>query len=675
MGGKHFKRSWAFAIILSLSNSYCLADENPTFDLDQVVVTATRNEEKIKDVAASVSVITSADIEKSGATNIAEVLKKVSGLFVVDLYGNGNDVRIGLRGFQGVNANQNIQLQIDGIPANDQSQGFSVALSNINLDNIDRIEVVRGPGSALYGSNSMGGVINIITKKGGLDSKTTLTVNSGSFNSRDYAFSRSGQENNLSYALTYRQQEGDGYRRNSDYDNKLFHSRFDIDLGKSQTIELLFDHSDRYFGLPGTLTQDEYDRNPRIASTPDDYRKVKEDRIAIVHNAEIGPDVSLNNKIFYSKVKQNIRMDYDIPPRNEYVYHLNDSDGKTLGIESQLNFKQQIGRTEHAFIAGILYKKEELARDYFYEVMGVARPTSNNTLERRTTAFFVQDHFDLSRQASVTLGLRRDNFDYDYSDHKNTHNNYSSSTDALSPKLAVNYKISDKTSAYASIAKAFKPPSNPKLLFTDKLEPEKAWNYEIGLKSSPNEKVNYSLAVYRMNIENLIVLNPVDLFSSLNAGKGHHQGVEFEIEHMLDANWSAVLNYSYTQAKYDKYSYEDDYGAFHIADGKKIEEVPKQMVVAGLRYDDRRKFQGNLSLRWLDKQYMDPMNTAQLPSYAVVDLGLKNKLDSHMTLSLSILNLFDKKYAENAHFNSDIREYGYLPANGRSVWLGLTHQF
>lgn len=672
------KLAMALTIGLSLSYAECsvyAAEQAPSFDLDQIVITATRSEEKLKDVPASVSVITAEDMEKSGANNAADVLKKVTGLFVVDLYGNGNDTRIGLRGFQGVNANQNIQIQIDGIAVNDQGQGINTVLGNINLDNIEKIEIIKGPASALYGANSIGGVINIITKKGGPDGKTTITVQGGSFNGRDYAMTHAGQDKNICYSLAYRVQNGDGYRRHSDYDDKLFHARFDVDLGSKKDLEVLVDHSDRYFSLPGTLTQAEYDLDPRITSTPDDYRKVKEDRIAAIYNAQISPNLNLTNKIFYSNMKQQIRMDFDVPPRNEFIYHLNDSDGKTYGMETQINMKKKAGDTEHDITAGLLYKKEELTKDYFFEFLGVPGATKNNTLDRTTKALFMQDQIHVSLRATLSLGMRYDYFDFNYKDNKNSSNNYTSSTHAMSPKIALNYKISGRTSAYASIAKAFKPPGDPKLLYTDQLKPEEAWNYEIGIKSSPTNKMSYSLAIYRMNIDNLIVLDPVDLVSSKNAGKAHHQGVEFESEYQISSKWSAVFNYSYTQARYDKYSYEDDYGVFHVADGKTIEEVPKQMIVTGLCYDDHRKLQGNLYLRWVDKQYMDPMNKAQLPSYAVVDVGLKKKLQDNMTVSLNVYNLFDKKYAENAHYNSDLNEYGYLPASGRSIWAGLSYQF
>lgn len=670
-----YRKVLSLSIGLSLTLPiYCLANETPSFDLEQVVVTATRTEAKMKDVPASVSIVTAKEIKESGANNMGDVLKKVNGLFIVDLYGNGSDIRIGLRGFQGVNANQNVQVQMDGIPVNDQGQFVNTALGNINLDNVERIEVVRGPASALYGSNSIGGVINIITKKGSLDGKTTTTVKTGSYKGWDYAVGHSGQQNNLSYSFTYRGQQGDGYRKNSDYDNKLFHSRFDVDLGDKNNIELIVDHNKRDFGYPGTLTQAEYNRDPRRASTPYDRKSIKEDRIAAIYKAQIEPNVSLTNKIFYSKVNQNQRFDLDIPPKNEFIFHLTDSEGKTYGMESQVNFKTNLWGNEHDIIAGVLYKKEKLIKDFFYEVVGVPGATKNNTLDRKTTAFYVQDQLKVSSRTSLTIGLRHDKFDFDYSDHKNSSQNYSTSTDAWSPKMALNYKISEKTSAYASISRAFKPPSDPKLIYSNRLEPEKAWNYEVGVKSSPTKKISYSLAGYRMNIDNLVVLDPVDLVSNRNAGEAHHQGIEFETEYQMDSRWSAVLNYNYVQAKYDKYSYEDDYGNLQIANGKHIEEVPRQMLVTGLRYDDKQKFQGNLSLRWVDKQYMDAMNTAELPSYAVVDVGMRQKLDKDTILSLNVYNLFDKKYAENAHYNSDLREYGYLPANGRSIWVGLSRQ-
>jgi len=651
------------------------AEKEISFDLEQIVVTATKTEKKVKDVPASVSVVTAEEIEKSGANNLADVLKKVNGLFVVDLYGNGNDTRIGLRGFQGVNANQNVQVQVDGISVNDQGQNIATALGNINVASVERIEVIKGPASALYGANSIGGVVNIITKKGEGKGKTTVTAKGGSFSGKDYLLTNSGADNNLAYQFSYRKQDGDGYRKNSDYDDKLLHSRLDFNLSDKSSLELLLDHSDRHFRMPGTLTQAQYDLDPRIASTPDDYRNVKENRFAAIHKSQITNDATLTNKFFYSKIDQQIRMDFDVPPKNDWIYHLPKSEGKTFGVESQINLKKQISGVNHEFITGVLYKKEELSKDYFNVIGGVQGSLKSNTLDRTTKALFLQDEIECSSRITMSAGLRYDKFDFDYEDHKNSNKNYKSSTNSFSPKIALNYKVSEKTNAYCSIAKAFKPPSDPKLLYTNNLEPEEAWNYEVGVKSSPNARLNYSLALYRMNIDNLVVLDPIDLVSSRNAGKAHHQGVELESEYLINQRVSAILNYSYMQAKYDKYSYEDDYGNLQIADKKNIEEVPKQMFITGLRYDDQRGLQANLDLRWVDKQYMDAMNKASLPSYSVVDMGLRKKIKDNVTASLNIFNLFDKKYAENAHYNTDVKEYGYLPANGRTTWAGISVEF
>lgn len=532
------KKSLALVLTAGVIGLSCpwagAAEQELSFDLEQVVVTATKTEKKLKDVPASVSVVTAEEIKKSGANNLADVLKKVSGLFVVDLYGSGSNTTIGLRGFQGVNANQNVQLQVDGIAVNDQEQKIGIALGNLVPESIERIEIIKGPASALYGSNSIGGVVNIITKKGTGEGKTIINSKSGSFNARDYLVNHSGQDQNFAYQISYRNQEGDGYRQNNGYDKKLFHSRLDFALTENSSLELLIDGGERSFRLPGTLTQAQYDQDPRITSTPDDYREVKENRLAAIYKTEVNPEVSLTNKIFYNKVNQKIRMDYDIPPKNEYIYHLTNSDGKTFGMESQVNVKKNISGVNHELIFGVLYKKEELSKDSYEEVMSVPGAPRSNTLDRTTKALFLQDEIECSPRVNLSAGLRYDKFQFDYQDHKNSNKNYKSKTDALSPKLALNYKVSEQTNAYISIAKAFKPPSNPKMIFTDKLEPEEAWNYELGLKSAPSKNFNYSLALYRMNIDNLIVLDPVDLVSNRNAGKAYHQGVELEAQYLIN---------------------------------------------------------------------------------------------------------------------------------------------
>ena len=201
--------------LLVCSSAFAVETEEPSVMLGEVVVTATRLTEELSNVPANVTVVTAEQIAQSPAQNIPELLRRVSGVLVNDISGNGRTYTVDLRGF-GETASLNTLVLVDGRRIN-QADLSGVDWTLIPKDRVERIEIVRGGrGSVLYGDNATGGVINIITKKGTPKLKGTANALAGSYQTFQGGGAMSGTVRDLSINVNGNYRSSDGYRDNSD---------------------------------------------------------------------------------------------------------------------------------------------------------------------------------------------------------------------------------------------------------------------------------------------------------------------------------------------------------------------------------------------------------------------------------------------------------------------------
>ena len=216
--------------------------------LKEMVVTATRTEKEQQDVTQSVTVITAEDIKKSGATTAAAVIERTSGVEVNDYGARGSLNNISIRG-----ANyQQVLVLLDGRRMNSASAGgFDMSNLPVLVDDIDRIEIVRGPSSALYGSDAVGGVVNIITKKT-TTAETSITGEAGSHGYQSVGVANANKLDKFSYALSAGKEKSDGFRDNSKLDKTLVGARFGYELTQDSSLEMSADYLEKQIGVPGS---------------------------------------------------------------------------------------------------------------------------------------------------------------------------------------------------------------------------------------------------------------------------------------------------------------------------------------------------------------------------------------------------------------------------------------
>lgn len=532
------------------------AEELQEYTLDQMVVTATRTEKKIIDVPASVEVITAKDLEKSGAAYVDDALKKVTGIAVSRTGGLANSKPVVT--LRGVKSGSDVLVLVDGQPMVNAYSGI-VNWNDIPVESIEKIEVVKGPGSAIYGSNAMAGVINITTKDSEkMHAKTSLTY--GTNHTWIKKVNVGDKVGKFGYDLYYQGTDshtysdmatasvkngvgtpnGDGYKvvSNSkgngqqaivgkkgnkiwDEDNYKGKLTYKFDDSKTLSIgymktknEYSYDYAshENWVGKIGTIYTPENKQFSVSKSTFDGapggideriYTVSYSDKEAKLHvNAGLTDNRSWNGGWFSGGTYKNDLSQYD-------------SKRYTMGVTKEA----QLSNNDNA-VFGVQYQHDKMNK---VKLKRTDLKTISQAGEGKTDMYgiFFQDEHKFNDKVSLIGALRYDHWTvkdgraYDINGMDDRPDSRSDS--ALSPKLALNYKFDDTQSAYISWGKAFSAPSlydmfsgtvntgsNKNVVIPNPgLKPQIITTTEAGYKKNIGEKTTVQMAVFHNKIKNI----------------------------------------------------------------------------------------------------------------------------------------------------------------------------
>ncbi|HIU63497.1 MAG TPA: TonB-dependent receptor [Candidatus Avacidaminococcus intestinavium] len=522
------KRTLKMAVLLAVisgglnCNLGYAEEQSPTFTLEEMVVTATRTMENIKKVPASVTVITSEQIRESNALTVTDVLKKSLGIFVNRPKGLADTSgEISMRGF----SEDSVLVLYDGMPMNAAYDG-GVNWSAIPMENIERIEIVRGAASSLYGGRAVGGVVNIISKEP--DEKVRVKVNAlyGSNNTWRRGLSVSQKvDDKFSYSVSYENRKTDGFKNKLTSSTSSGGDSPSGTVGTGVVISKKPDGKPRYIiGSPGDGAGESNvyniklkynftkDKNLTYSYTYDKFKYWTDNPVSYIHDAEgnvlYEGSVKLPNGKWYN-FKESAFADYNgrrtmgvhalryLDDDNKLTVNLGLSDikdngystsggkfdGDTPGSDTAYPSKsykfdvqkvwENIGK--HTIVGGLNWQQDEMTRtetklDRWKDKNSVSAVSSILGGKDKNFSAFVQDQYALDSQWKVYTGLR---FDY-YKKYNGYYNNigqpirYYDEADytELSPKISLEYAQNDKTTWYLSYGHSFNPPTLYKLYRT-----------------------------------------------------------------------------------------------------------------------------------------------------------------------------------------------------------------
>lgn len=586
--------------------------ESSAVVIDEIVVTATRMAEPLLKASASITVVTAEEIAARGATRLDEVLQDVVGLHVVSSGPRGSLSSASIRGSEAAQ----VLVLIDGVRLNSPQYGqFDLNQLPVAVNEIEQVEVLRGAASALYGSNALGGVINIITRAPEETPSTQVVWTEGERDTRIVSGSTSRQIGDFRYRLGAESQESDGYRKNSDYDQYTVNGLFGYSPVEDVDIELSAYHLDYESGIPGS------DSWPSPDAEQEDKRTVASLKV----EAPVGP-VKLTARGIYEHHRNDYRDPGGWSPINET--HKIDTYGAEI-----LAAKDSAGQI---FLLGGDYYRDELDS------------TNIGDEDQEHGAVFGQYQTDLMPTLTLLLGLRYDI----HSDFDNE----------MSPRAALHASLTDSTRLRLSASKAFRAPTLNDLYWPEgpytkgnqDLDPETAWEYELALDQTLGNRGRLSLAGFLRDAEDLISWQPDEfyVYSPVNVNDARIWGVELD-GHFDLCNFATIGgNYTYLHPK------DRDTDEYLL--GKPRHETHgfvalKPFNETTLRFDGRYlRYYAEASRK--DKDYF------------VADLSLTHAIffgDVAIDATVSVKNLFDKDYEANP---------GYLMPP-RELFAGLTAFF
>ncbi|WP_337609804.1 TonB-dependent receptor [Phascolarctobacterium succinatutens] len=618
------------------------AQENlQEFALEDMVVTASRVPTQKVDTPADISVITKEEIADQNYASASDALRAIPGVNVLGSGAKGSSMgqdKILLNG------DERVLVLVDGRRMNLGSSGNSSADWLPPVNAIERIEVLKGGGSALYGTDAVGGVINVIMKKGSdIGNHVTVKAAGGSWNAEQYAISASGStDSGLGLIVSATKERRGEYKfknangksqllKNSGYDDTGVIVKLDQKVGEDNRIGVNFEHINADGGSPfGYSGFGNTDSHKRISNN-----------VALRYNWNESSD-----ERGYVQVYKNYQHAHFRSPVASRQSNFTDS---TIGIEAQQNFK--FSDTDE-MTAGLEYYKTTVDNNALY--------TGKRDINNK--AIFAENRWEFAPTWQLNAGLR-----YDH------HSKYGSE---VTPKVALNKKFDENSNVYLSWGRVFNAPTTDDLFWHQvdssqwgtfytygdpNLKPEKGYVWTFGGNTKLNEKTSLSANVFYSKITDAIDWDYTSVPNytlAVNVNKEKRRGLELSLNHDFDDNLSAYASYTYVQVKQDK--------------GKGFTKdltTKPNIYRAGLKYKNADwlfTLNANAVTGQSEKNFVDS-------SYFTLDLGAQYKINDNAKLFINGYNLTNARYAEfgGLYKNGEAK----YPMAGRSFIIGAEYTF
>ena len=654
-------------------------DDEPALKLQEVVVTATRDKQEIRKAPANVTVITAEEISKTGATNVPQLLEFVEGAQIRSYSGNPAQSMIDLRGFGGDNPYGKTLILLDGRRLNRPDMS-PASLMQIPLNNIESIEIIRGASSVLYGDAAIGGVINIITKRGKGAPKINAALTAGSYSFHDEKIGVSGSTGKLSYAVNGANQFSWGYRDRSKFSFTGAGFNFGYDASPYLGLSLDGSLSKTAFEMPGGLTKAQIEANPRQIQpghinddATEDYQNLHGKINSVLGNfGRLDTDLYYGGKI--------IKSNYDSYwPPNQY----NSYDVRTFGVTPKYILEAPIVRFANKITLGVDYYHETLTLDKYADKERTTK-THLVDFEKNTLGFYIRDEFNVLPSLILAGGYRTERAEF--KGKSTTLSPFSIDFDSTKKHQAqawegsLTYLFSEKSKIYAKYASVYRYPfldeqasfysSGPLNSFNINIEKEKGRSYELGTTVYPLDNFKVGLTFYRVDMEDEISADPVT-WELKNLDKTRHVGTEFTINYILKDYFNFNGNLTYQKAVFDE----------GVNNGKEVPIVPHWMANANLEIYLPYNISLNPRLRYVDKAFLanDYDNNAEkLQDYLRCDFYIYWRPEvkgNKIVVFAGVENLTDENYAT---YGIDLAGWGdnlYYPADGLIIKGGVSVTF
>lgn len=640
---------------------------------NRIVVTATRHTAPIRSVAANPSVITAQDIENGHYTSIPEVLQKEAGVFFRNFADNPSQAAVDLRGFGGDAPFGRTLILLNGRKLN-RSDMATVNWAQIPMQAVERIEVIRGANSVLYGDQAVGGVINIMTKDAPETPETSLQVSAGSHRAVDQSLVTSGSLKGLGYVATFGHQSGDGYRDRSRYDTRSGSLRLSGNIHDSFSAYAEASAVKEQHQLPGALTMAEVKQNRRQSMNPEDSAVEEYYNVQVGIQALLGEQAILNLDGGFSR--KNLEADFPsfaipawfIPP----VYY--DFEITTYSLSPKLTVLTPVFGLDNELVIGTDLSRETLNTKKFNDP-NRARVITDTKVEKKVVGGYIADTLHLTDSLLLNGGYRWEKNEVDVR-HKGGFTPYDDSIRHTEEawQASLTWLPTDTIKLFTGVETTYRYPffdeqaiySGWGDAFNQNLKPETGIGYEAGIEIMPMSNLVLQATVFQTDMENEITWGGT---SNTNLDETVHRGIELSAAYQNDY-FALNAFYTWLQSEFTE----------GMNNGNEIPWVPQNQFEVNLALFVTDALTVNTHVSYVSTLIPlgdnDNNSTEQQSEHAIVDLLLQYELpfeSCEATLFAGIDNVFETEYY---HLITDYGfGTGYYPAPERTWKAGLSIEF
>jgi len=589
-------------------------------------------------------VISSKEIKERGVRTVAQALDYLPGADVQ--IGSKGDASIILRGFH----QREIAVLIDGVPVNSPYDG-QIDLSSLPIGDVERIEVIKGASSVLYGANAMGGVVNVITKRSNGNRSSHLQGGFGSGDLVDMSGSTQGSFGPMRYFLSGSYSDQDSYPLSGDYSDQIHQDRgnrsnsdrqiwtgkagLGWDVGEENRLAFNVSHIDQVRGIP----HHESSSKPRFWRFTD----WQQGGVDMVWD-RFGDKYSIKTKV-YHEFLDNVLDSYDDASyttqegRGGWTDYMENS---TLGSDL---FFRYTPRDSLLLKAGLRVRQDENKRR-----SEKTEPWERHELSTLSLPLELEWQKD---QFNITSGFSYDIMTFDYGDLKEN-----KETDSFNPQIAILFNLNDNANVRGSVSHKTRFPT-VRELFSSKygnpdLEPMQSTSYEIGLENHLSSDWTLKTTAFYHDITDLISWVS---FSSpyMNINEAVFYGVELETKFHWSEKLVLACGYTYLHTEDRSSTIKDQ-----------IEYRPEHKFNGNVHLNLPARFTLNVNLMMVSSQiYYIGNDAVSMDAYNLMDSRLVKEIDKRYSLFLEVKNLFDENYDETEGF----------PRQGRTVGAGFHLNF
>ncbi len=667
---------------LSLTKSSTIIGlEASATQLNAVIITAGASQQIVCATPVSIGLVNQQLLRRDAPFTTTSAINRIPGVLLQSGALNTNRLTIRGIGSRTLYGTNKIKAYFEEIPLTDGSGNSTI--EDVDQNFIDRIEVIKGPNSSIYGAG-LGGVVRLFAHRAEpLQTAFNVSQTIGSFGRALFSIQADHHDGKNQVSLGFTNLLSQGYRQNSDYNRKQAGMSARTVLSPKTSIATLAQYTWLKAYIPSSINEEDYLKEPQKAAftwnQTKGYEQYNKGLMGISLNHGFNNTMELKISVFGQ-----YRDAYEPRPFNILEENTNTIGTRAIFTKEWNQLSIHLG-TE---LFQDNYQWKTFENNYTADSNGSVEGAhlTENKETRTYQNVFAESAYAINDNLTLSTGL---NFNHTAYDLYNAYDaNLADISGAytfdpvLSPKLSMNYQ-KDLFSIFGNISHGFSPPSLEETLYPDgqvnpNIEPESGWNYEVGYRGRKN-RIQYDLVAYYMDIRNLLVAQRTaeDAYVGVNAGVNNHWGIDALMNYTLPLTPAHQLNTFFSGAwmHYEFGDFTNDGISF---DGNQLTGVPQYILNAGLELISRKGFYGNVNGRYLSKTPLDDANSLYAKRYFLLNARVGYLLQVKQfdfDTYLGVNNLGDTRYASmlliNATgFNGAAPRY-YYPGDPRNVYAGI----